>query len=101
MPRRSTRSATSASGKVTDAALPNWLTDEDVDYFTSEFERTGYRSGLNWYRNSRQNWELMAACHNAPLLAPSLFVGGDRDLVLNRPGFRDLVGFCGSSRCQT
>jgi pimeloyl-ACP methyl ester carboxylesterase len=34
----------------------------------------------------------MAAWHNAPLLPPSLFIGGDRDLVLNWPGFRDLVG---------
>lgn len=72
--------------------LPEWLTNEDVDYFTTEFERTGFRGGLNWYRNSRQNWELGAAWHKAPLLPPSLFVGGDRDLVLNWPGFRDLVG---------
>ena len=72
--------------------LPKWLTEEDVDFFTSEFERTGYRGGLNWYRNSRQNWELMGAWRNAPLLPPSLFVGGDRDLVLNWPGIRDLVG---------
>ena len=75
-----------------DMPLPAWLTDEDVAYFTAEFERTGYRGGLNWYRNSRENWELMAAWNNAPLLPPSLFVGGDRDLVLNWPGFRDLVG---------
>ncbi len=75
-----------------DDPLPDWLTDEDVDYFTAEFERTGFRGGLNWYRNSRRTWELMAAWHHAPLLPPSLFVGGDRDLVLNWPGFRDLVG---------
>jgi pimeloyl-ACP methyl ester carboxylesterase len=77
---------------VAGAPLPKWLTEEDVDFFTSEFERTGYRGGLNWYRNSRQNWELMAAWHNAPLLPPSLFVAGDRDLVLNWPGVRQLVG---------
>jgi pimeloyl-ACP methyl ester carboxylesterase len=72
--------------------LPPWLTDEEVDYFTAEFQRTGYRGGLNWYRTSRLNWELLAAWHNAPLLLPSLYVGGDRDLVFNWPGFRDLVG---------
>ena len=77
---------------TTDAALPPWLTDEDVDYFTAEFERTGYRGGLNWYRTSRLNWELMAAWHNAPLLPPSLYIGGDRDPVLYWPGFRELVG---------
>jgi len=72
--------------------LPGWLTPDDIDAFTTEFERTGFRGGLNWYRNSKENWELMAAWHNAPLLPPSLFIGGDRDLVLNWPGFRDLVG---------
>jgi pimeloyl-ACP methyl ester carboxylesterase len=77
---------------VADAPLPVWLSDEDIDFFTAEFERTGYRGGLNWYRNSRPNWELMAAWNGAPLLPPSLFVGGDRDLVYNWPGFRDLVG---------
>ena len=34
----------------------------------------------------------MAAWHHAPLLAPSLFIGGNRDLVFNWPGFRDLIG---------
>ena len=75
-----------------DAPLPGWLTSEDVDHFTEEFERSGFRGGLNWYRNSRQNWELMAAWHHAPLLVPSLFVGGDRDLVFHWPGFPELIG---------
>ena len=72
--------------------LPGWLTGEDIEYFVSEFERTGYRGALNWYRTSRLNWELMAAWHNAPLLPPSLFIGGDRDAVYNWPGFSDLIG---------
>jgi pimeloyl-ACP methyl ester carboxylesterase len=77
---------------MADLPVPGWLTGDDVEFLTGEFERTGYRGGLNWYRNSRTNWELMAAWHEAPLLPPSLFIGGDRDLVLNWPGFRDLVG---------
>lgn len=75
-----------------DDPLPGWLTEADIDFLTAEFERTGYRGGLNWYRNSSRNWELMAAWHHAPLLPPSLYIGGDRDLVLHWPGFRDLVG---------
>ena len=74
-----------------DAPLPDWLTNEDLEYFTAEFERTGYRGGLNWYRNSVLNWELMAAWHKAPLLAPSLYLSGDRDLVYNWPGMTKLV----------
>lgn len=71
--------------------LPKWLTEADIDYYTDEFARTGYRGGLNWYRTSKLNWELMAPWHNAPLLPPSLFVAGDRDLVVNWPGIRDFI----------
>ena len=72
--------------------LPPWLTEADVDVFTAEFERTGFRGGLNWYRTSRPTWELMAAWHNAPLHVPALYVGGDRDVVVNWPGIRDYIG---------
>jgi len=33
------------------ASLPNLLTEADVDFYVSEFTRTGFRGGLNWYRN--------------------------------------------------
>lgn len=74
-----------------DAPLPAWLTTADIDYYTAEYERSGYRGGLNWYRNSRYNWELMGAWYRAPLRPPSLFVGGDRDPVCNWPGMKDLI----------
>jgi len=38
-------------------ALPSWLTEDDLDYFTDEFQRTGFTGGLNWYRNLDRNWE--------------------------------------------
>src|SRR5690348_859554 len=31
--------------------LPAWLRAEDLDFYTSEFTRTGFRGGLQWYRN--------------------------------------------------
>jgi pimeloyl-ACP methyl ester carboxylesterase len=69
--------------------LPGWLTDEDVDYLVGQFERSGLRGPLNWYRNSKANWELLAAWHHAPLLPPSLFIGGDRDIVFRWFGTAD------------
>nr|CAB3465660.1 unnamed protein product [Digitaria exilis] len=30
--------------------LPSWLTEEDLKYYTSEFEKTGFTGGLNYYR---------------------------------------------------
>ena len=78
-------------GDYTTRPLPAWLTPEDVDYYTGEFQRTGYAGGLNWYRTSKLNWELLAAWQNAPLTAPSLFVAGERDLVVNWPMVRDVI----------
>jgi pimeloyl-ACP methyl ester carboxylesterase len=71
--------------------LPAWLEPEDVDYYTSELERTGFRGPLNWYRTSRLNWELLGPWRFAPLLPPSLFVAGERDPVVNWPGIREFI----------
>jgi pimeloyl-ACP methyl ester carboxylesterase len=65
------------------AALPPWLTAEDLDYFVDEFSRTGFTGGLNWYRNLDRNWELSAALQGAKVEVPALFVAGERDAVLS------------------
>jgi hypothetical protein len=38
--------------------LPDWLTNADLDHMAAEFSRSGFRGGLNWYRNIDRNWEL-------------------------------------------
>ncbi len=62
--------------------LPAWLTEDDLDFFTAEFERTGFRGGLNWYRNMDRSWELMGPWTNARITVPALFIAGDRDAVI-------------------
>ena len=64
------------------AALPGWLTEEDVDYFTSRFARAGFRGGLNWYRNLDRDFELLAPLVNAAICQPALFVAGERDVCI-------------------
>ena len=61
--------------------LPDWLTKEDVEYYVGEFERTGFRGGLNWYRNIDRNWELSGCLQGHQILQPALFVTGTRDVV--------------------
>jgi len=65
--------------------LPAWLTEADVDYYTSEFTRTGFRGGLNWYRNIDRNWELLAPFDGVPVSVPALYIAGDRDPVVKFP----------------
>jgi len=62
--------------------LPPWLTEADLDYFTSEFRRAGFRGGLNWYRNIDRNWQLTAGLVEAKITQPALFIAGERDGVL-------------------
>ena len=64
------------------ATLPLWLTEHDIDVFTGEFERTGFRGGLNWYRNIDRMWELTPFLSGARLRQPTLFVAGEVDAVI-------------------
>jgi pimeloyl-ACP methyl ester carboxylesterase len=66
--------------------LPAWLTEADIDYYTGEFTRTGFRGGLNWYRNIDRNWELLAPFDGVPVRVPALYIAGDRDPVIKFPG---------------
>ena len=37
--------------------LPDWISQDELDHYISEFSRTGFTGGLNWYRNLDRNWE--------------------------------------------
>jgi len=61
---------------------PPWLSEADIDMFAAEYARTGFRGGLNWYRNIDRNWELTAPWHDAKIMQPALFIAGTRDAVI-------------------
>jgi pimeloyl-ACP methyl ester carboxylesterase len=67
---------------VNPPALPPWLSEADVDFYVKEFTRTGFRGGLNWYRNIDRSWELMAPFAGKQVSVPALYMAGDRDLVV-------------------
>ena len=71
--------------------LPPWLTEADIDFFAGEFARTGFRGGLNWYRNIDRNWELLAPFAGAKVTVPALYMAGDRDLVVKFPRMDQLI----------
>jgi len=62
--------------------LPPWLTEADVDFFAAEFEKSGFRGGLNWYRNIDFFWKVSGFLNGAKLRQPTLFVAGEHDAVL-------------------
>ncbi|MEU7816237.1 alpha/beta hydrolase [Pseudonocardia sp. NPDC049154] len=64
-------------------ALPGWLSQEELDFYSTEFTRTGFTGGLNWYRNFDRNWELTPQLEGAKVEVPSFFIGGALDPVLS------------------
>jgi len=79
------------TGLPSPAASPAWLTEADVDFYAGEFARTGFRGGLNWYRNIDRNWELLAPFAGAKVCVPALYIAGDRDLVVAFRGMDQLI----------
>lgn len=69
------------SGLPEPETLPPWLKERDLDFYTVEFERSGMRGPLNYYRNHDLTWELTA---DAPteIDQPAMFVAGDKDGVI-------------------
>jgi len=73
------------TGMVDPEKLPAWLSAADLDVYVEAFERTGFRGGLNFYRNLDRNWSLLGAWTGAKVEIPALFVGGTKDLVVTGP----------------
>ncbi len=67
-------------------SLPGWLTEEDVDFFAREFEKTGFGPAVNWYRNFDRNWELTPFLSGAKIHQPSMFIAGAEDSVVAMMG---------------
>ncbi|QNS08240.1 alpha/beta fold hydrolase [Streptomyces xanthii] len=62
-----------------DGPLPGWLSEEELDVYAAEFERTGLTGALNRYRNMDRDWEDLAPHSGAAIKQPSLFIGGTLD----------------------
>jgi pimeloyl-ACP methyl ester carboxylesterase len=75
--------------------LPAEITEDDIDFYANEYKRSGFRGGLNWYRNIDRNWELLAPWAGAKVTVPALYVAGDRDLVVRFPGADKLIANLG------
>lgn len=64
-----------------DMPLP-WLSTDDVAYYASQFAASGFRGPLNRYRNHDRDHAMLTALPDLRIHQPSLFIGGNKDLVL-------------------
>ncbi|CAN1318857.1 Epoxide hydrolase A [Linum perenne] len=76
---------------TTPISLPPWLSEEDVNYYTDKYKKTGFTGGFNYYRNIDRNWELSAAWTGEQIKVPVKFIVGDEDLTYNTGNARDYI----------
>ncbi|KAJ4782638.1 alpha/beta-Hydrolases superfamily protein [Rhynchospora pubera] len=78
--------------------LPSWLSEEDVAYYATNFDKTGFTGGLNYYRCMNLNWEMSAPWTDEPIKVPVKFMVGDLDLTYHSPGVQDYIHKGGFSK---
>jgi pimeloyl-ACP methyl ester carboxylesterase len=79
-------SAKFLDGLIDPPSLPSWLTAEDLDYYVSQYELSGFRGPINWYRNIDRNVEITPQLENVKIEQPAFFIAGKKDLVLSFAG---------------
>ena len=70
------------------AELPDWMTDEDLDYYVDAYTQSGFRGGLNWYRNIPYFLTDTAELDGRKISQPSIFITGSEDPVRRMTGGR-------------
>jgi epoxide hydrolase A/B len=71
--------------------FPAWLTEEDLAYYVSQFEKGGFRGPLNRYRTSELDFAQLAAVAGRRIEQPAGFIAGSLDPVLRFVPGLDLV----------
>lgn len=65
------------------AALPAWLTAEDLDYYVAQYTRSGFRGPCNLYRNLPTMNQITPELEGRKFTQPAAFVAGREDNVLH------------------
>lgn len=64
-----------------------WLSELELEYYVSEYSRSGFTGGLNWYRSMDIKWRQRRATEGLHSPVPAYFIGSELDA--------DLEGFHG------
>lgn len=64
-----------------------WLSELELEFFVSEYSRSGFTGGLNWYRSMDLKWQQRRPFEGVTSAVPAYFLGSENDV--------DLEGFHG------
>lgn len=76
--------------------LPDWLSEDDLDYFAAEFAASGFRGPINRYRAQNLDWQQLPQLATLTVEQPSYFIGGAKDGVRSMIPGRDLFAEAGA-----
>ena len=62
-------------------SLPDWLSEEELDFYAGEFTRSGMRGPLNYYRNHDLTWKMTDGAPTE-IQQPAFFAAGANDGVI-------------------
>lgn len=62
--------------------LPTWLDQQELDYYVAQFKDSGFRGGINYYRNLDRNWKITEHLNDVKIEIPTLFIAGEKDVVI-------------------
>jgi pimeloyl-ACP methyl ester carboxylesterase len=68
---------------VIPATLPKWLSEQDLQFYVDELSNSGFRGGVNWYRNINRMPDILAPFIGEKINQPSLYLYGEHDLICN------------------
>ncbi len=90
-PTNKTSEAKFLDGLVDPDPFPPWLTPAELDYYVSEFERSGFRGPINRYRNHDRDFAYLQQFADRKINQPALFISGTRDPAFNMLGRGDPI----------
>ena len=78
-------------------AFPYFMSQNDFDFYVTEFSSHGMRGPINWYRNIDRNWEITKDTHAKKISTPTCFITGANDPVgkwapINKSLYENLEG---------
>jgi pimeloyl-ACP methyl ester carboxylesterase len=66
------------------------LSDAELAIYVAAFEKIGFTSSINWYRNMDRNWEILTDV--SPIIhQPALMIYGDNDMIPKSENLTDFV----------
>lgn len=69
-----------------------WLSEWEMEWLVSEYSRSGFTGGLNWYRAMDMRWEQRRPWRGRSNPTPFFFIGSEQDVDLEQWHGEDPLG---------